>query len=203
VVHFYATTSGKRVLQLNSQPYRFWGGLILTVLSFKYATILNDVAMLRVNVFGLMLNIVYMTIYYYYTPGKDKTKVWGQIGLSGAFSAAVIAYAQYEDPNLLEFRFGMIFTVFLFALVASPFLSLGDVIRNKSTEGLPFPIILSGTVVSFMWLLYGFCLQNAVIVWQNVVMFSLSAIQLSLFVIYPSKPKSQSQKTSKKTKKTN
>lgn len=83
--------------------------------------------MLRVNFFGLVLNIIYMTIYYYYTPGKNKNSVWVQIGLSGAFSAAVIAYAQYEHPDLIEFRFGMIMTVFLFALVSSPFLSLVSV----------------------------------------------------------------------------
>lgn len=80
--------------------------------------------MLRVNFFGLALNIVYMTIFYYYAPGKDKNTVWGQLGLSGAFAAAIIAYAQYEDPKLIEFRFGMIMTGFLFALVSSPFLSL-------------------------------------------------------------------------------
>lgn len=80
--------------------------------------------MLRVNFFGLVLNIIYVTVYYWYTPGNHKTTVWAQIGLSGAFSAAIIGYAQYEDPDLIEFRFGMIMTVFLFALVSSPFLSL-------------------------------------------------------------------------------
>lgn len=83
--------------------------------------------MLRVNFFGLVLNIIYMTIYYHYTPGKNKNTVWGQIGVCGAFSAAVIGYAQYEQPDLIEFRFGMIMTVFLFALVSSPFLSLVSV----------------------------------------------------------------------------
>lgn len=97
---------------------------IRTVLSFKYATILNDLAMLRVNVFGLLLNIIYVTVYYYYTPGQNKTTVWAQIGLSGALSAIAIGYAHYEHPDLIEFRFGMVMTVFLFALVGSPFLSL-------------------------------------------------------------------------------
>ncbi|KAJ6636495.1 Sugar transporter SWEET1 [Pseudolycoriella hygida] len=179
----------------------FLGGLILTVLSFKYATILNDLAMLRVNAFGLALNIIYMLVYYFYTPNENKTSVWAQVGLSGAFSAVVIGYAQYEHPDLIEFRFGIIMTVFLFALVGSPFLSLGDVIRKKSTEGLPFPIIFSGTVVSFMWFLYGLCLNNSIIVYQNVVLLIMSAIQLSLFVIYPSTPKAKTAKS--KAKKTN
>lgn len=36
----------------------------------------------------------------------------------------------------------------------------GDVIRTKSTETLPFPLILSGTVVTFLWLLYGVIIKN-------------------------------------------
>ena len=40
------------------------------------------------------------------------------------------------------------------------FLLQGDVIRTKSTETLPFPLILSGTVVTFLWLLYGIIIKN-------------------------------------------
>ena len=40
------------------------------------------------------------------------------------------------------------------------FILQGDVIRTKSTETLPFPLILSGTVVTFLWLLYGVIIKN-------------------------------------------
>ncbi|XP_013138932.1 PREDICTED: sugar transporter SWEET1-like [Papilio polytes] len=63
-----------------------------------------------------------------------------------------------------------------------------EIIRNKSTEGLPFPIIFSGAIVTFMWLLYGIILKNKFLVIQNVVAVILCSIQLALFVIYPSKP---------------
>jgi solute carrier family 50 protein (sugar transporter) len=36
----------------------------------------------------------------------------------------------------------------------------GDVIRTKCTKTLPFPLILSGTVVTFLWLLYGIIIKN-------------------------------------------
>ncbi|KOB67930.1 Sugar transporter SWEET, partial [Operophtera brumata] len=78
---------------------------------------------LGVNLFGLALNIVYVMVYFNYA--QDKFKIWLQIGLSGALSAALIAYAEYEDPKLK------------------------DIIKNKSTAGMPFPMILSGTVVTF------------------------------------------------------
>lgn len=34
-------------------------------------------------------------------------------------------------------------------------LGLGDVIKNKSTAGLPFPMIFTGFFVGLSWLLYG------------------------------------------------
>lgn len=69
--------------------------------------------------------------------------------------------------------------------------------ETKSTEGLPFPMIFSGTLVSISWLLYGIIIENGFVIFQNVVVFLLSVVQLSLFVIYPSKPKSDSKKEQK------
>lgn len=64
----------------------------------------------------------------------------------------------------------------------------GTFIRNKSTEGLPFPIISTGTLISFLWFLYGVVSRENFVIVQNGVIFVMSAIQLSLFAIYPSKP---------------
>lgn len=78
--------------------------------------------------------------------------------------------------------------------------------KKKSVEGLPFPMIATGTLLSFLWLLYGIILNNGVMVIQNVIALILSGIQLSLFAIYPTKPAKQGKsKTTdkKKSKKTN
>ncbi|CAH2990947.1 unnamed protein product [Chilo suppressalis] len=176
----------------------FLGGLVMSVLNLKFGYILRDDTMIQVNFVGLALNIVYLLIFFNYT--TQKVKVWAQTGLAGAVSAALIAYANAEDPKLVENRFGMIITAFMFYLIASPLFDLKEIIKNKSTEGMPFPIILSGTVVTFMWLLYGITLRNTFIVLQNIVAFILCAVQLSLFVIYPAKPKT-SEKTKTKAKK--
>ncbi|CAG2060952.1 unnamed protein product, partial [Timema podura] len=163
-----------------------------------------------------------------------------------AFVVALLGYAKWEEPSLVEFRFGVIVTAIMMLLIASPLFSLlvqfqhainlcwdrglnpgpsakksdtctprspghqhaikytsegiclfspsGEVIRTKSTAMLPFPLILSGTVVTFLWLLYGIIINNSLIQLQNVVGLTLCAIQLSLFVIYPSKPKAAKKK---------
>lgn len=174
----------------------FLGGIIMSVLNLKYGYILRDPTMIQVNLAGLALNVIYVMVYFNYS--QEKVKVWAQIGLSGAISAAVIGYTEYEDPKLVENRLGTIITVFMFYLIASPLFGLKEIMKNKSTEGLPFPIILSGSVVTFMWLLYGIILRNSFLVVQNVVAFVLCASQLALFVIYPSKPKPKGKVKAKK-----
>ncbi|CAH0702059.1 unnamed protein product [Spodoptera exigua] len=176
----------------------FLGGVIMSVLNLKFGYILRDDKMIQVNLFGLALNIIYCMIYFNYT--QEKMKVWAQIGLAGAFSAGLIAYAQMEDPKLVENRFGTIITAFMFYLIASPLFGLRDIIKNKSTEGMPFPIILSGSIVTFMWLLYGIILRNKFLLIQNLVAVVLCGSQLALFVIYPSKPKPSKEKKPKAKK---
>ncbi|XP_053625543.1 sugar transporter SWEET1 [Plodia interpunctella] len=176
----------------------FLGGIIMSVVNLKYGMILRDDTMIQVNLFGLALNIVYIMIFFNYS--QEKFKVWGQIGFAGAVSAVLIGYAQYEDPKLVENRLGLIITAFMFYLIASPLFGLNDIIKNKSTEGMPFPIILSGSVVTFMWLLYGIIIKNQFVIVQNLVGLFLCSIQLSLFVIYPSKSKDA--KVKSKAKKT-
>lgn len=144
--------------------------------------------MIKVNFIGFALSVIYCLVFYQYTPKEDKMKVWGQFGAGGALIVAIIAYAQYEDPEVVQFRFGLIVTALLFGLVGSPLLELPTIIKRKSTEGLPFPIIFMGTLVSFGWLTYGITLNNDFMIIQNLVCTAMSVVQLSLFAIYPSTP---------------
>ncbi|OWR43121.1 hypothetical protein KGM_206722 [Danaus plexippus plexippus] len=174
----------------------FIGGFIMSILNIKFGFILRDDMMIKVNFVGLMLNIVYLMVFFHYT--AEKGQAWFNFGIGGAVSAGLIAYSEMEDPTLIENRFGTIITIFMFYLISSPLLGLKNIIKTKSTAGMPFPIIFSGTIVTFMWLLYGIILKNKFLVLQNTVALVLCSIQLSLFVIYPSKKSKE-----KKAKKSN
>ncbi|KDR15496.1 sugar transporter SWEET1 [Zootermopsis nevadensis] len=170
----------------------FIGGSAMGILMMQYSNILNDPAMTRVNIVGVTLNLGYLLCYYIYS--ENKRELQKQIFYTTAFVAALIAYVFWENPDFVEFRYGLIITTLFMLLIASPLLSLGDVIRTKSTEMLPFPLILSGTVVTFLWLLYGIIIKNSFIQFQNAVGFTLFSIQLSLFAIYPSRPQKKDKK---------
>jgi len=166
-------------------PMPFLGGIGLCILMLRYAWILGDSNMININVFGLLINMIYMIIYYHYAPNtKDVLKL---IYKTTIFVVIFLVYAQMEHPTTVEFRFGIVITVLFLLLIAAPLVHLRDVIKTKNVEILPFPLIFMGTLVSFQWLLYGIIIDNGFIIFQNAVGFTLSIIQLSLFVIFPSK----------------
>ncbi|XP_032683001.1 sugar transporter SWEET1 isoform X2 [Odontomachus brunneus] len=162
----------------------FVGAIGVCILMLRYALMLDDPAMINVNVFGIVTNTAYMIVYYYFAP--NKRNILNLIGKATLFVIFFLVYAQIEHPSNVEFRFGIAVTVLLLFLIASPLVHLGEIIKTKNTDILPFPLIFMGTLVSFSWLLYGFIIDNAFIMFQNAVGLTLSIIQLSLFAIFPS-----------------
>lgn len=71
----------------------------------------------------------------------------------------------------------------------SPLASLREVYRSKSTEILPFPLILSMFFVGGLWCLYGVIIDNTFIIYPNFLGFIIAGLQLLLFLIYPNKLK--------------
>ncbi|XP_066586368.1 sugar transporter SWEET1 isoform X3 [Prorops nasuta] len=167
-----------------TDPMPFVGGIGMGILMLRYAWILQDQAMISVNVFGMLVNILYLTIYYIYSPKEHKTNAL--VGKMASVVAAILAYVEIENPDNIEYRYGMIVTAIFFLLIASPLIHLSEIIKTKNTDILPFPLIFMGTFVSSQWLLYGFIIQNNFIIFQNAVGLMLLLGQLSLFVIFPS-----------------
>ncbi|EDV97719.1 GH14541 [Drosophila grimshawi] len=181
----------------------FLGGIVLTVLSVKLGQVMGDQPMMKVNIIGFAINTVFMVGFYYYASGERKTQIWAKIGYVSLFLMSCIAYANFEDPKQVEFRLGMIITGILVWLVGSPLLNIPNVIKNKSTEGMPFPIIFAGQLVVTAWMFYAFSIRNHVMVWQNLLIFVLGGIQLSMFVLYPNTPVKKQPPSGKKSSKKN
>lgn len=60
------------------------------------------------------------------------------------------------------------------------------VLRTKSCETLPFPLILSMFAVCFQWWIYGVLIDDFYMQVTNLLGTLLAMFQLSLFLIYPS-----------------
>lgn len=126
--------------------------------------IVKDSAITNVSFVGFILSCIYSAFFVYYTSKEGKAAVRNKIGIGAGVAAAAIAYAKYEDPANLEFRFGLLMTVFLFAMVGAPLLDLGTIIKNKSVGQMPFAMTLIGGVVGVLWLLYSIILNNTIMI---------------------------------------
>lgn len=62
-----------------------------------------------------------------------------------------------------------------------------QMIRTKSSEGLPFPMILSGSIITFLWFLYGVATREKLLIIQNGIFCLMASAQVSLCIIYPAK----------------
>lgn len=137
---------------------------------------MNDAAMINTNLIGLVINFVFLAGFYFYASSGKKGGIWKQVGYSSVFLLATTAYANFEDPTKVEFRLGMLITGILVWLVGSPLLHLPKIIEKKSTEGMPFPIILSGNLVAVSWMLYAISIKNTVMVVSKVDFYILKCL---------------------------
>nr|CAH7718799.1 unnamed protein product [Callosobruchus chinensis] len=177
----------------------FIGGLAMGAMVLKHGMILNDAAMLQVNVVGILLNLAYLAVYYHYS-GDRYNEVLKPLGIATAIVAVVIGYAAVESPDEVEFRYGMIVTILMLILLGSPLLDVQNIIEKKDASSIIFSLTLMATLVTFLWLLYGLLLKNAFIIFQNGVGFTLCSIQLFLKFLYGNPP-GQKKRAKKLTKK--
>lgn len=92
----------------------------------KHGLLLNDPAMLQVNVAAIFLNIMYTMFYYMYSREKYRD-VLKPLGIGALIVAIFLGYAEIEDPKNLEFRYGLIVTVLMLLLLGSPLLHVVSV----------------------------------------------------------------------------
>lgn len=176
----------------------FVGGVIMGCFMMIYAKILNDPVMIQVNYVGISLNTLYVIFYYIYA--KDKYELIKPLSYGTAILAIVYAYSKIEDSTLVEHRIGIFVTGAMFAFLASPLLAIKDIVKYKTAEELPMPMIFAGSVVSLLWLLYGIIILNNFMIIQNLVGLMLCITQILVWIFFRGGNTGKHQKKEKKRK---
>ncbi|KYM94717.1 RAG1-activating protein 1 like protein [Cyphomyrmex costatus] len=152
----------------------------------RYGILTGDLFIVSVNIFGTILQICYILIYILYNVKKLATIK--QFIVAVCLILLVYLYSIYQQDKVLAAEhIGFLSCSLTILFFASPLISLAHVIRVKSTDSLPFPVIMSSMVVSCQWFAYGCLISDLFIQIPNFMGCILSAFQLSLFFIYPSK----------------
>lgn len=132
------------------------------------------------------------------------------------------SFQQYEDPELVATRLGLVMTCLLYSFFVMPIYAIFEAVKQKCTQHIPLAMCVTGTAVSFTWVLHGFIVKSLFIIVnidlnrshcsarmhdshpliqfqaQNLFILIVGVVQLSLFLIYPSHPAKKSDAASMK-----
>lgn len=96
----------------------------------------------------------YIAIFYVFT--VNKKTIIRQFSMSCFFLVSAIAYTQYEKDLTKSIDImGYLCCAITVVFFAAPLTKLIHVIKVKSSESLPFPLILTSFFVTLQWFIYG------------------------------------------------
>jgi len=179
----------RRVWRMSSpgdlSPVPFVAATLGCSLWCLYGIILEDDTIIYTNAVGICLNAFYVGVFLTYS--SHKVRLSRQIFFAVIVLASVFLYLKNLTNQSLTGKneLGLVCTVVSLASCASPLVALKHVIRTKSTDSLPFPLILSIFLVCFQWWMYGMLIEDLYMQITNLLGTVISFAQLSLFLIYP------------------
>ncbi|CAG7836671.1 unnamed protein product [Allacma fusca] len=166
-------------------PVPFLSAVVGCCLWLFYGTAIEDNTIIYTNIVGVTLNFLYVAVFLLYS--SKRTGLVRQSFCAFAFLAFVVYYIEsLPEPADQKNNLGLLCVVVSLLCCASPLIALKIVIQTKSTETLPFPLILSMFLVCFQWWLYGVLIEDFYMQTTNVLGTFIALAQLSLFIIYRS-----------------
>ncbi len=171
---FYIIRSNS-VMQLSPIPF---GSLFVNCLLWTlYGYMKANSSMFYPNLTGLFVGTFCLSIFHHYCI----TKPWDMYFVVLMISVICVILAQYE---LVEY-IGFLGCALSIAVSGSPLAVVRTVIRDKSTASLPFATSFVTWLNNLSWVLFGyFVVHDPFIYLPNILGFTLSSLQMSLFFIY-------------------
>jgi solute carrier family 50 protein (sugar transporter) len=152
-----------------------------------YGYVTNDVFPLLVTyAVGDALSIIFLSVYYYWsTEKKHVLKVCASILAVNILvtTYAVLGYNLQEHSIVIRVV-GIIAIGSSIFFYASPLTTIKKVLQTKNAASIPFGMVVVGTINNTLWIIYGFLINDILLITPTIVNGTLGAIQLVLYVIY-------------------
>lgn len=163
----------------------FLVGVVMTFVWFNYGRLVSDSTLQTVNCTGLVFQTLYTFCFYNFTPLKIQTGK--KIFLTLLVVTLVQAYIQNEDDlPTAQLRVGLLGASMSVMYCSAPLASIQHVFRTRSTESMPYYLIVATVLVTGLWTLYGHIIQDSFVKIPNMIGFAAAVFQLSLFSYFPS-----------------
>ncbi|KAJ7974557.1 Bidirectional sugar transporter SWEET [Quillaja saponaria] len=184
---FYRIIKNKAVEEFKPDPYiatvlncAFW---VLYGMPFVHP---DSTLVLTINGFGLVLELVYVAIFYLYSTHKGRKKVL--LGLIFDFVLvaiiALITLLTLHGTKKRTMMVGIICDVFNVIMYASPLTIMFKVIKTKSVKYMPFYLSLANFLNGITWTIYALIQLDLYILISNGLGAISGAVQLILFTYY-------------------
>lgn len=159
--------------------FPFVCGFLSITLWLRYGFLIQDHSLILVNTVGSTLHLAYIVTFYVYSIKKVfieynyfnflnlimfQSVILRQFLGCLLILAVSITYSIYErDREICAKYIGFLCCLTTIVFFAAPLTSLVHVVRVKSADSLPFPIIFMTFVVSVQWFVYGLLLNDSYI----------------------------------------
>lgn len=146
-----------------------------------------------------VLQTLYCLCFYLFTAEKVAT-LRGIVG-TAVFVVCLNSYIHYEsDVDVAKHRLGKILfcsaqqlysvlgllsSTMSVCYCAAPLASVLTVVRTRSTESLPFYLIIATIAMTSSWSLYGLIIQDTFVIVPNTIGCIIAMGQIMLFTLYP------------------
>jgi len=154
-----------------------------------YGYLGGDWTVINSNIAGFILGLIYTAIFAKYTNMSMKKYYIGSI----LFLLPMLTCPYWLQNKHYELQLlGSVGCICAVILMASPLVTIGSVVKEQSTQSMPFIVSLAMLMNGISWAAYGWYIANDKYIYiPNILGTMAGLIQLSLFVIYPSKPKAK------------
>ncbi|KAL5813159.1 hypothetical protein ACOSQ3_028109 [Xanthoceras sorbifolium] len=164
---------------LNCLIYTWYG---LPIVSYKW----ENFPLVAINGLGILLEISFIIIYFWFTTARGKMKVVAVVilALTVFCITVVISAFVFHDHHGRKVFVGSVGLVACIAMYGSPLVVVRQVIRTKSVEFMPFYLSFFSFAASSLWMAYGLLGHDLFIASPNIVATPLGLLQLILYCKY-------------------
>ncbi|XVF16438.1 hypothetical protein REPUB_Repub10bG0030600 [Reevesia pubescens] len=146
----------------------------------------DSTLVVTINAIGLAMELIYLSIFFFYAPKNGRLKVIGWLGVEILF-LGVVASCTLKLRKTHKQRsavVGILCVIFGVLMYASPLTIMRKVIKTKSVKYMPFYLSLANFLNGLIWVTYALIRFDLYILIGNGLGALSGAVQLILYACY-------------------
>ncbi|KAJ4845379.1 hypothetical protein Tsubulata_037303 [Turnera subulata] len=146
----------------------------------------DSILVLTINSIGLVIELIYVTIFFIYSPNKKRSRIAIALVIEIIFMAIVVFVAMFfmHTPKKRAMFVGILCIVFNVIMYTSPLTVMRMVIKTKSVKYMPFYLSLANFCNGLVWAVYALLKFDINVFLPNGLGTLSGLLQLILYACY-------------------